>query len=255
MPRTQPTGAHHGMTTSTPVAPGYPGRRSRIRENPVRPRPAPATSPGPGRSTLGVAIVDDDSLTRGGMRALIASQRDMRVLDEASDTSTALATLAVARPDLVIVEARLAGANQGAAIRTIRRSLPGTKILAFGFGTLEEEIFQVLDAGAAGYLIRKSAPSDLVGAIRRVQSGGRYIPEEIQQRLEQRRRRPQLTPRERNVLELLAQARSNATIGVVLGISVGTVKLHVKAILAKLGVEDRAEAALVARQRGFICDT
>jgi DNA-binding NarL/FixJ family response regulator len=179
----------------------------------------------------------------------------MRVLDEASDTSTALATLAVARPDLVIVEARRAGANQGAAIRTIRRSLPGTKILAFGFGTLEEEIFQVLDAGAAGYLIRSSAPSDLVGAIRRVQSGGRYIPEEIQQRLEQRRRRPQLTPRERDVLELLAQARSNATISVVLGISVGTVKLHVKAILAKLGVEDRAEAALVARQRGFICDT
>ena len=179
----------------------------------------------------------------------------MRVLDETPDTPTALAALVGARPDLIIVEARLASANQGATIRAIRRSLPGAKILAFGFGTLEEEIFQVLDAGAAGYLIRSSAQSDLVCAIRRVRSGGRYIPEEIQRRLEQRQRRPQLTPRERNVLDLLAQARTNATIGMVLGISVGTVKLHVKSILAKLGVEDRAEAALVARERGFICDT
>ncbi|MES1172002.1 MAG: response regulator transcription factor [Bacteroidota bacterium] len=196
-------------------------------------------------------MVDEDSLTRHGIRAIIAGQRDMRVVDDTVDFGTAVANLSGSLPDLVIVDARLASENEGAAIRALLRFLPGAKILALGLGTLEEEIFQVLQAGAAGYIVRSAVPADLISAIRRVQSGGRYVPDDVQSRFQQRQLRSHLTPRERSVLELLAQARSNATIAAVLDISVGTVKLHVKSIFAKLGVEDRAHAALVARERGL----
>lgn len=187
---------------------------------------APA-SVAPRRRAIEIAVIDEDPLTTYGIKALVAGQRDMRVLGD-GDARTTLAKLGSARPDLVIVDARLASENEGAAIRAMRRSLANVRIIAFGLGTREEEIFHVLNAGASGYLIRSTLKSDLVGAIRRVRSGGTCIPEQIQRRFERRQRRPQLTPRELSVLAHLARARSNATISAVLGISVGTVKLHVK---------------------------
>jgi DNA-binding NarL/FixJ family response regulator len=203
------------------------------------------------RTGIGVTVVDDDSLTRDGIRSIVAGQSDMRVLDETSDVNAALASLRRARPDVIFVEAWMASENDGAAVRAMLRSLPSAKILAFGLGKREEEIFHVLDAGASGYLLRSAIRTDLVTAIRQAQSGDRYIPPEVARCFRRRQRRPRLTPREKTVLGLLAQARSNAAIAAVLGISIGTVKLHVKAVLAKLGVEDRAEAAVVALERGF----
>ena len=125
-------------------------------------------------------------------------------------------------------------------------------MIAFGLATREEEVFHVFDAGASGYVVRSSIHRDLGAAIQHARSGLRYVPPEVERCLEQRHRRPQLTSRETNVLALLAEARSNATIAELLGITIGTVKLHVRAILAKLGVEDRAQAALVALERGFV---
>jgi DNA-binding NarL/FixJ family response regulator len=200
---------------------------------------------------IGVTVVDADALSRDGIKAIVAGQPEMRVLDETSDVDAALASLRRARPDVIVVEAWMASENDGAAIRAMLHSLPSAKIIAFGLGSREEEIFHVLDAGASGYLLRSAIRTDLVTAIRRAQSGDRYIPPEVERRFRRRQRRPQLTPRERTVLSLLARARSNAAIAAVLGISIGTVKLHVKSVLAKLGVEDRAEAAVVALERGF----
>lgn len=196
-------------------------------------------------------VVDGDVLTRDGIRAIVASQRDLHLVDETVDMETAIEHLPALRPDVVFVEAWLASENDGAGVRAMLRSLPTTKIIAFGLGRHEEEIFHALDAGVSGYVIRNSIKTELVVAIDSVQSGRRYIPLEVHRVLRDRQRRPSLTKRERGVLELLAAARSNATIAAVLGISIGTVKLHVKSILAKLGVEDRAEAALVAMERGF----
>jgi DNA-binding NarL/FixJ family response regulator len=245
------------MTEAAPDAPRHAHRRHRL-PAPLRQHAGPRgqRSAATGRATplrpaIDVAVVDDDALTRYGIRAIISQQVDMRVLDETQDMASALSRLASVQPDFVIVDARLAGENEGAAIRVMLRSVPTTKIIAFGHGTLEEEIFQVLEAGAVGYLLRNAVGATLVSAIRRIQAGGRYVPDEVLLRLQQRQRRPQLTRRERSVLELLCQARSNATIAAVLDISIGTVKLHVKSILAKLGVEDRAEAAVVAMERGF----
>ena len=227
------------------------GGRARFAVDSVRPT---ETQPGKKVDTLpaiDIAVFDGDALTRAGLKAIIARQEGMRVLHETGDLDASLPQLQLAQPDLVIADARMASENEGAAIRAILRSAPQAKVIVFGMGTLEEEIFHALDAGAVGYLIRSAVDSTLVRAIRCVHATGSFIPEEIRLRFQRRQLRPRLTPRETHVLQLLSQARSNATISAVLGISVGTVKLHVKAILAKLGVEDRAEAAVVALERGF----
>ena len=200
---------------------------------------------------IGVAVVDTDPLAREGFRALIVAEDNLRLLQETSQVNSILGTGSHARPDVIFVEAGLASEHAGAVIRTLRRSLPHARVIAFGLGIREEEVFQIFDAGASGYLVRTAIRRDLTRAIRRARSGLRYVPPEVERCLKQRQRRPRLTSRENTVLELLAQARTNAAISELLGISVGTVKLHVRSILAKLGVEDRAQAAVVALERGF----
>lgn len=201
---------------------------------------------------IGVSVVDSDPLAREGIRAIIAGDRSLRLLHETERVSSVLASASEEIPDVIFVEAGLGSEQAGAAIRTLRRSLPHSRIIAFGFGNREEEVFQVFEAGVSAYVVRTAIRRDLTPAIQRARSGLRYIPPEAKRCLKQRQRRPQLTSREGVVLALLAQARSNAAIAELLGISVGTVKLHVRSVLAKLGVEDRAQAALVALERGFV---
>ena len=209
--------------------------------------PAPSFA----RDLIGVAVVDADPLAREGLRAIIAAEDNLSLLQETAQVNSILAGASRARPDVIFVEAGLASDDAGAAIRTLRRSLPHARVIAFGLGNREEEVFQVFEAGAAGYVVRTSIRRDLAPAIRRARSGLRYVPPEVERCLEQRQRRPHLTSRQGSVLALLAEARSNVAIAELLGISVGTVKLHVRSILAKLGVEDRAQAAVVALERGF----
>jgi two-component system, NarL family, response regulator len=224
------------------------GQLTMRRSEPVRPR---LVSRIEGTVSIGIAVVDGDALTRDGIGAIVARRHDMRLLAEADDVNAAVERLAKTQPDVVFIEAWLASENEGAAVRLMVRSLPTAKIIAFGPGRCEEEAFHVLNAGASGYVIRNAIKTELVAAIRTTRSGHLYVPIEIQRLLAARQRRSPLTARERGVLELLVRARSNATIAAVLGISIGTVKLHVKSILAKLGVEDRGEAALAAMERGF----
>ena len=209
------------------------------------------SEPGLAGDRIAVAVVDTDPLAREGFRAIIVAEENLRLLQETAQVNSILASASRARPDVIFVEAGLGSEHAGAAIRTLRRSLPHARVIAFGLGNREEEVFQVFDAGASGYVVRTTIRRDLAAAIRRARSGLRYVPPEVERCLKQRERRPQLTSRENTVLALLAQARPNAVIAELLGISVGTVKLHVRSILAKLGVEDRAQAALVALERGF----
>ena len=220
----------------------------------ARRQPTQLVGPEPGfaADSIGVSVVDSDPLTREGIRAIIAADRSLRLLQETGRVSNVLASASRDSPDVIFVEAGLASDHAGAAVRTLRRSLPHARVIAFGFGTREEEVFQVFEAGASAYVVRTAIRRDLATAIRRARSGLQYVPPEAERCLRQRQRRPQLTSREGTVLALLAQARSNAVIAELLGISVGTVKLHVRSILAKLGVEDRAQAALVALERGFV---
>jgi two-component system, NarL family, response regulator len=218
-----------------------------------RPQIELMSTPEPGFASdrIGVAVVDTDPLAREGLSAIIAAEDNLSLLQETAQVNSILASGSRARPDVIFVEAGLASEDAGAVIRTLRRSLPHAQVIAFGLGNREEEVFHVFEAGASGYVVRSAIRRDLATAVRRTRSGLRYVPPEVERCLEQRQRRPQLTCRESTVLALLAQARSNASISELLGISVGTVKLHVRSILAKLGVEDRAQAAVVAIERGF----
>jgi len=218
-----------------------------------RPHVQSMSTPEPGlaRDRIGVAVVDTDPLAREGLRAIIAAEDNLSLLQETAQVNSILAGSSRARPDVIFVEAGLASEHAGAAIRTLRRSLPHARVIAFGLGNREEEVFHVFEAGAVGYVVRTSIRRDLAASIRRARSGLRYVPPEVERCLKQRQRRPHLTCREGTVLALLAQARSNAAIAALLGISIGTVKLHVRSVLAKLGVEDRAQAAVVAMERGF----
>lgn len=196
-------------------------------------------------------MVDRDPLARQGLAAILAADRTLRLVRETADIRAVLAGASRTSPGVIFVEAGLATEDAGAAIRTLHRTLPHARVIAFGLGDREEEVFQVFDAGASAYVVRTSVRRDLGPAIERARAGLRYVPPEAERCLRQRERRTRLTSRENTVLVLLAQARSNATIAELLGISVGTVKLHVRSVLAKLGVEDRAKAALIALERGF----
>ena len=136
-------------------------------------------------------------------------------------------------------------------MRFLLERAPGLRVVALGQHDGDEEIYRVLEAGACGYLFKNAPVGEILAAIRNARPDRLYVSAHARQRLAERRRWPDLTNREREVLALLAEGRSNATIAAVLGITHGTVKLHVRAILAKLGVEDRSQAALVALRRGF----
>lgn len=185
------------------------------------------------------------------MRALLARDDTSRQVADVGDIAAALVPLPALRPGVALVEAALAAEDGAAGLRTLLGVLPTLKVIAFGTGSREEEIFRVLEAGARGYLLRETAEAELPAAIRCVENGGCYLPPQVEAALQRRRARRELTRRETDVVGLLAQARSNAAIAAALGISAGTVKLHVKSIMAKLDVEDRAQAALVAIERGF----
>jgi len=233
------------------VAAPTPHLRSVQSAPPVSPPRSLRVAPAVRCDVIDVVVIDDDPLTRVGIRTLLGQEEGTRVLDDLGDMTTTLAGLSVIRPDVALVDAALAADDGGAAIRAILRSAPDAKIIAFGTGSREEEIFRVLEAGAKGYLLRGAAERELASAIRCVRAGDRYIPAAVEAKLRRRQTRRELTPREMDVVHLLARARTNAAIAAALGIAPGTVKLHVKSIMAKLGVEDRAEAGLVAIERGL----
>jgi DNA-binding NarL/FixJ family response regulator len=219
------------------------------------PDPPPAAHAAPasavGESRLPLSLLEIDPVTRAGIRAIL-EREDLQLHAELDAIDGALSALPSMPSSILMMEAAMAADARGAAIRAVVAAAPGVKVVVFGMGTREEEVFNVFDAGAVGYLRRSDLASDLAAAIRAIERGERYVPGEVRRRLMDRERRPALTPRERDVLGLLADARSNASIAAVLGISVGTVKLHVKSILAKLGAEDRVEAIVLAIERGFV---
>jgi len=215
-------------------------------------RSAEAARSGVSPAAIEVSLVDEDSLTRAGVRAILATYGELRLCAEHDQLEAAPVEPAAGRLRIFLVEATLACRSRGAALRAVRAASPQVEVLVFGSGTREEEIFHAFDAGAAGYLVRRDLATELGPAIRAVERGEKYVPSQVAERLRRREKRPSLTPRESDVLAMMAEARSNATIAAVLGISVGTVKLHVRAVLAKLGAEDRVEAAVLARTRGFV---
>jgi DNA-binding NarL/FixJ family response regulator len=203
-------------------------------------------------SPIRILIADDHYVVRMGLIAMVNLEPDMEIVAEATDGNQACALFKRWNPDLTLLDVRMPVKNGIEAAIEIRRQNNEARILMLTALDGDEDIHKAIEAGAAGYVFKDSTDEKLLPAIRAVASGRRWIPEEVAKRLEARRLFEDLTPRELLILNEVVKGLANKQIADVLGISENTVKWHLKNILGKLCVADRAEAVAVAIQRGII---
>lgn len=203
--------------------------------------------------TITVMVVDDHPIVRHGIAALLDGEDDIEVVAQARSGEEAVRLHGQHRPSVTIMDLRLPGGISGVeAIRQIRAASPGALVVVLTTYDGDEDIHQALAAGARAYLLKDSFTAEVVGTVRAVHGGARRVPETIAQRLAERPPLSDLSPRELEVLRLIAKGMSNKEIADELGIVEGTVKVHVTRVLGKLGVDDRTAAAMTALQRGII---
>ena len=199
-----------------------------------------------------IMIVDDHSMVRMGMASLLSMEADMEVVAEGEDIEQAVSAYQQHTPDVTLMDVRMPGGSGLEALARIRAIEPSARVVILSTFDLEEPIIAAHAAGAFGYLLKSIKFDDLVDAIRRVHAGELCFPSVLKSHIAARARTKPLTPREIETLDLLRRGFSNKDIGQVLDISENTAKFHVKAILAKLEVTDRAEAVAAAYERGLL---
>jgi two-component system, NarL family, response regulator LiaR len=206
-----------------------------------------------------VLIADDHAVVRQGLRTFLDLQEEIDVVGEAADGEEALAAIEELAPDVVLMDLVMPRLDGIEAIRRIRERTPATRVIVLTSFLDDDKVFPAVRAGAAGYLLKDVQPQELVRAIRTVRDGQALLHPAVAARLmeeiadDSRRRAPDpLTPREREVLALLARGLSNKAIARECGVSEKTVKTHVSNILGKLGVNDRTQAALWAVREGLV---
>lgn len=204
------------------------------------------------RPRIRVAVFDDHAMIREGIVALLEMQDDLEVVGEAGDGETAVVVYRERQPDVALVDLRMPGKDGVAVIRALRSEFPGCRLLVLTTYDGEDDVSRALQAGARGYLLKGATRADLTDAIRAVHAGHRYVPAELADRALPRPPEETLSDRELDVLKQIAAGLSNKQIGDTLGISENTVKGHVNHVLAKLGVNDRTQALVVALKRGII---
>lgn len=197
-------------------------------------------------------LVDDHFVVRSGLAASLELEDDLRVVGEVDSGEAVAAAYERLQPDLVLMDLQLPGMTGIEATAALLRSQPGARVLIFSTFARDEEVQSALRAGALGYLQKSSSRDDLLWAVRTVAQGGRYLSEELARRLDERQAEPEITPRELEILALVAQGNANKAIAAQLGIGEDTVKQHVSRILAKLRVQDRAQATAEAIRRGLV---
>ncbi|MEI6656642.1 MAG: response regulator transcription factor [Verrucomicrobiota bacterium] len=197
-------------------------------------------------------LVDDHSMVRMGFATLLGAEQDFHVAAEAEDAEQAVRAYREHTPDVTLLDIRMPGGSGIEALTQIRAEFPAARIVMLTTYDLEEPLFDAYDAGAAGYLLKSVKRAELVAAIRLVAGGGRCFGEVFENRMSTRVRRKRLSLREAETLDLLRRGLSNKDIGIALGVSENTAKAHVKSILQKLEVADRAEAVAVGFQLGLL---
>ncbi|MBC2643313.1 MULTISPECIES: response regulator transcription factor [unclassified Rhodococcus (in: high G+C Gram-positive bacteria)] len=203
-------------------------------------------------TTVTVLLVDDHAVVRAGLRALLDSQPDIDVIAEAGTGEEAIDAVTEARPRLVTMDLALGSGIDGVeAIRRIRQVDPDVPVLVFTTYDTDADVVRAVDAGAIGYLLKDSTPQEIFAAVRSAAAGQSVLSPPVASRLLQQMQRPEeaLTPREAELLTLLATGMTNRELGRALFISEATVKTHLAHIYAKLGVDTRAAAVSVALRR------
>ena len=201
---------------------------------------------------LGILCVDDHPLVRKGIAAILANEKDMKLIAEAGSGAEAVEAFGKFRPDITLMDLRMPGMDGIEATKEIRKIDPEAKIIALTSYDGDQEIYRALEAGVRGYILKESVHTEIVRAIRVVQSGKRLMPPEVAERLSEHFPQVALTPREIEVLQHVAKGLGNKEIGVRLGTAAGTVKMHLQNILSKLGASDRTHAVTLAIRRGII---
>lgn len=203
-----------------------------------------------------VLIADDHFVVRQGLATLLVPRNGMQVVGEAATGAEAVELAHALRPDVILMDMIMPELDGAAAIVRIKAQNPAARILVLTSFGEREKVATALQAGAAGYLLKDSSPDDLFHAIRSVHRGNLVIPQELAKELMQSSpsapTASQFTARELDVLRLLVQGKSNPEIGQALFISPTTVRSHVTAILTKLNVANRTQAALVAQERQLV---
>ncbi|KAA8737558.1 response regulator transcription factor [Actinomyces johnsonii] len=231
-------------------------------------QPGGAERPGEVSGPISVVLADDQALMRMGFRMVLEAEDDINVVGEASDGTAALAQAKALHPDVILMDVRMPGMNGIEATELIARECPGTRVLILTTFDLDEYAFAGLRAGASGFLLKDTRPTELAEAIRTVASGEAVVSPRITQRMLEMfasslpnsgkpaqpsdPRIDSLTPREKEILVLISQGMSNAEIADSLVVSATTVKTHVGNVLAKLDVRDRVQAVVVAYETGLM---
>jgi len=206
-----------------------------------------------------IALADDQALVRTGFRLILQSEKDMEVVGEAEDGRAAVELVDAVSPDVILMDVRMPVLD---GIEATRRVAADTRVLVLTTFDLDEVVFEAIRAGASGFLLKTSPADELVRAVRVVAAGDSLLSPSITRRLvEEFARRPaaaepsgldELTPRELDVLRLIARGLSNAEIAAELFVESSTVKSHVASILAKLGLRDRVQAVVAAYESGLV---
>jgi DNA-binding NarL/FixJ family response regulator len=205
-----------------------------------------------GTNPIRILCVDDHALIRDALRLKIDLESDMTMVAAAATGEQALEYFQRHHPDVTLMDLQLPTMSGLDTIRAIRREDPQARIIVLTMYEGDEDIYRAIHAGAATYLLKDTLADDLIRIVRDVHAGARPIPADIAERLAERVEHGTLTPREVQVVELIATGMRNKEIAGALAISEETVQAHVKNILAKLKVPDRTAAVTVAVRRGII---
>jgi DNA-binding NarL/FixJ family response regulator len=205
-----------------------------------------------GGRPITILTADDHPLIRDGLAAVLRAESGLQVVAEAANGEEAIEAYERLRPDIVLMDLRMPLMDGLAATRAILADDPNARIIVLTTYDGDEDIHRALAAGARGYLLKDMMRTELLNVIRAVHRGQRGIPAPVAARLAEHTPRIGLTPRELEVLDLVARGLTNAQVAERIGRTEGTVKVHLKNILQKLEVKDRTEAVTTALRRGFI---
>ena len=219
-----------------------------------------------GRSAVAVRVlvVDDQLMVRAGIAAIVDAEDDLEVVGEAADGAAALELAARTRPDVVLMDIRMPGMDGLTATARLTAAADPPRVLVLTTFHQDAYVYEALRSGASGFVLKDALPADLLAAVRIVADGEAMLSPAVTRRMidvfaagapavpADPHRLDALTPREREVLAAIASGLSNAEIGTRLGITTGTVKVHVNALLAKLGVRDRVQATIAAYDLGLV---
>ncbi len=216
-----------------------------------------------GRTPIRCILVDDHTLFREGLRRILEAESDIQIVGEASNASEAVARVRELHPDVVLIDIGMPGMSSFEAARVINRESNGTKLIFLTMYEDEEYLLQCLDAGASGYILKDAPGPKLVTAVREVAQGRKYLsPQVLGKLVDDLRARSQgpqivsrsstLTPREREVVKLIAEGNSVKEIAALLGLSVKTIEAHKFNLMRKLNIHNKAQLVTYAIQKKIV---